>query len=106
MAHEMTPRSEASATKAETVEKKDLELYRLEVEPAENGYVVRCFHRPKASAKKGGMVFIEPEIYAFSTAGEMLAYVGEAFGEAKPKKKTGPAKDGKEYVAQGREAAA
>lgn len=109
MLHVMEGPATASAKKADTLDtldKKDLQLERLEIERAENGFVVRCIHRPKAE-KSRGMIFIEPEEYVFQTVAAMLEYVESAWDEKATKKKAGgKGDDDTEYVAKGREDAA
>jgi len=65
-------------------------LKRLEVEYAENGFVVKCYwEEPKS--KKGGasepMAYMEPTIKVFETQEAMAKFVGSAFNEYRHGKK-------------------
>jgi len=64
-------------------------LKRLEVEYAENGFVVKCFwEEPMDKKAKGGEMavtgaYMEPTIKVFEDAKGMAAFVGSAFNEGR-----------------------
>lgn len=62
-------------TKAAASDKRNRgELQRCSIEPAENGFTVRCDYAPK-KAGKGDFGYMDPEIMVFETAKGALAYV-------------------------------
>lgn len=63
-------------TKAAASDKRNRgELQRCSIEPAENGFTVRCDYEPKKPKKGMDMGYVEPEIMVFETAKATLAYV-------------------------------
>lgn len=75
-------------SKAEAYAKAGYMLKRLEVEYAENGFVVKCYWEYPETMKKGKsmamtepMGYMEPTIKVFETAEAMTAFVGHAFNE-------------------------
>lgn len=75
-------------SKAEEYAKAGYMLKRLEVEYAENGFVVKCYWEYPETGKKGKamaetmpMSYMEPTIKVFESAEAMTAFVGHAFNE-------------------------
>ncbi len=62
-------------------------LKRLEVEYAENGFVVKCYWEEPMKKGKGGEMpmssYMEPTIKVFESAEDMAVFVGSAFNEGR-----------------------
>lgn len=59
-------------------------INRMEIEYAENGFVVKChWEKPKDMKKNGSMemAYMEPTVKVFKTVGEVQSFVKEAFNE-------------------------
>lgn len=65
--------------------KKGYKLKRLEVEYAENGFVVKCYWEQPASkgTSHDAIAFMEPTIKVFEDAKGMAAFVASAFNEGR-----------------------
>lgn len=70
--------------KAEAYLKAGYMINRLEIEYAENGFVVKChWEKPKKPKDHGSMemAYMEPTVKVFKTVPEVQAFVKEAFNE-------------------------
>lgn len=73
---------EAYGEKAAAYMKDGYMVNRMEIEYAENGFVVKC-HWEKPKKLKGSMEvsYMEPTVKVFKTVGEVQSFVKEAFNE-------------------------
>ncbi len=83
----------AYGEKAAAYEKAGYMINRLEIEYAENGFVVKChWEEPyEKKMKKNGsmeMAYMEPTVKVFNTVGEVQAFVKMAFNDHRHKGKT------------------
>lgn len=73
--------------KAKDYAKMGYMLKRLEVEYAENGFVVKCYWEMPPGKKSTGMdspmAYMEPTIKVFESAEDMAVFVGSAFNEGR-----------------------
>lgn len=75
---------EAYGEKAEAYMKAGYMINRLEIEYAENGFVVKChWEEPKKMKKNGemSMAYMEPTVKVFKTVPEVQKFVKYAFNE-------------------------
>ena len=82
---------EAYGEKAAAYMKAGYMINRMEIEYAENGFVVKChWEEPKKLKGKGSMemTYMEPTVKVFKTVGEVQSFVKEAFNDHRHKGKT------------------
>lgn len=103
---------EAYGEKAAQYAKMGYKVNKVEVEYAENGFVVKCFWEEPYDKKKSGgmgMAYMEPTVKVFESAKDMAYFVGHVFNEyrhgmskvSSPRTAIASASIGKSYPGQG-----